>query len=90
MGRHAADEAVADHTARLDRAASRVRLALQEYLELYRGDDTATILEWAAAIEWSNPETERQRKAGRIVVCEPDRISQSTINGLGLFMSGMT
>lgn len=89
MARHAAEPEV-DTQDRLDRLRGNVQRALQEYLEAFRGDEHAVILEWAAAVEWSNPDVERGRKAGRLVVCQDDRIAQSTIEGLGLFMAGMS
>jgi hypothetical protein len=69
--------------------ASMGRVA-QEYVEILTGRDDVAVLEWAAAVEYSTPEWERGRKASRAVICEADRISHSTIEGLGLFMSGMS
>lgn len=89
MPRHLADLATETRQDRLDRLAGNVRRSLQEYLEEYRDDPTAVIVDWAACIEWSNPEAERRRASGRVVACEPDVISQATINGLGLYMAGL-
>lgn len=90
MARHTADPDTETRIERLDRLRGKVRASLQEYLEAVRGaDDGSVILDWAAAIEYSNPEAEVARRCGRMIVCEDDRISQSAIQGLGLFMSGM-
>lgn len=90
MGRHVIEPDAETRTQQIDRLRGNVRAALQEYVTAVRNDDHALILEWAAAVEYSTPDAERERKCGRLVVCQDDVIAQSTIEGLGLFMSGMS
>lgn len=89
MGRHVAEPETETRTDTLDRLAANVHAALQEWLVAYRGDPSAMVVEWAAAIEWSNPEVERERKSGILVACQDDRVSSATVRGLGLVMAGM-